>query len=311
MEDLRELHKVFLKSELHVGARRPKTIKNYQDNFGLLLEFKADITTEDLTEETMVNFFEWLNTRPRTVGKEQVVRVYKKSSAATVRSKLNTFFKWLALRKHIPVSPFKELPRPKVEYTDKRAFTGEEVGRICHAVNTKILWANLLVKKRNIAMVMFLLLTGVRKNEMIELTLADVNIHKRFVRIRPETSKSGELRIINFSAELVPYMEDYLKYREDYTTTDLWVSSNGDHRFSVNGMKHFTEQLTKETGINCHLHRFRHTFAVNYYLQTKDLLGLKQLMGHSSFKMTMSYLRSISNDPTIQVIKEMVTSEFM
>lgn len=311
MTDLRELHEQFVKMQLHAGAKSRVTIQNYRSNFDLLLQFMPDAALSDLNEETMVNFFEWLNSRERRVGKEDVVRTYKNSSVATVRGKLNTFFVWLKDRGHIKENPFKEIPHPSVEYTDKRAFTAEEFERICNAINTRIPWASLLVKKRNIAMVMFLALTGVRKNELIHLTVADVDMRNKLVTIRPETSKAKRGRTINLSAELVPYLTDYMNERIEYTTTDLWVSNNGDHRFSVNGVKHFTDQLSKATRINCHLHRFRHTFAVNYYLQTRDLLGLKQLMGHKSFKMTMGYLRSLTNDATVQVIKEMVTSEFM
>jgi len=306
------MHEQFVKMQLHAGGKSRVTIKNYRDNFALLLEFKPDIILSDLTEKTIVDFFEWLNSRTRTVGKSQVVRNYKNSSVATVRSKLNTFFVWLGKHGKLDKNPFKEIPHPIVEYTDNRAFTAEEFDRICSAVNTKIAWTNLLIKKRNIAMVMFLALTGVRKNEMINLTLADVDLKNKLITVRGETSKSKRTRTITLSSELIPYLKDYLKYRvDDYATTALWVSGNSDRPLSIEGMKHFTGHLTKATGINCYLHRFRHTFAVNYYLKTRDLLGLKQLLGHKSFKMTMGYLRSLSNDPTVQAIQEMTTREFM
>ena len=311
VKNLKELHQEFIKHRLHAQGNTRVTIKNYRDSFGLLLQFKPDMKLEDLIEETMVNFMEFLNTRERKVGNKMIVRAYKNSSLATVRGKLGVFFNWLKDRKHIEENPFKKIPHPTVTYTDKRMFTSQEFEIICNAINSKIQWINLLLKKRNIAIVMFLALTGVRKNEMLCLKLTDMDMKNKLVTVREETSKSRTSRTIQLSPELIQYLEDYFKYREDYTTDALWVSSTGDRPFSEEGMKHFIDQLSAITGINCHLHRFRHTFAVNYYLKTRDLIGLKQILGHRSFKMTMVYLRSLTNDPTVQVIQEMVSSEFM
>ena len=42
----------------------------------------------------------------------------------------------------------------------------------------------------------------------------------------------------------------------------------------------------------CHLHRFRHTFAVNHYVANKDLLNLQRIMGHKDLSTTINvYLR--------------------
>lgn len=59
------------------------------------------------------------------------------------------------------------------------------------------------------------------------------------------------------------------------------------------------------------IHRFRHTFATNYYTQTHDLVGLQKLMGHRSFKMTLSYLRSMPEEHLVQQIKKFTIDEFV
>ena len=310
-KSLKYLHGLFIKYHANILYTAPATIKSYCYNFGLLLQYNPNITIKDLTEETMINFFEFLNTRKRKVGKEYIVREYKKSAAATVRGKLNTFFKWLSERKYLIKNPFDTMQYPDFSYTDPRAFTSKEIEIICHAVNTKIHWSNLLIKKRNIALVMFLLYTGVRKSELLQITLSDIDLLKKTVVVRSYTSKSKRARIIPLNSELIPYLEDYLNYRDKYSIPLLWVSGTQDIALTEHGAKHFIVLLSKITHINCHLHRFRHTFASSYYRSTQDLLGLKRLMGHRSLNMTLSYLRSLADDYLVQQVKKMTIKDFI
>lgn len=308
---LRILHELFIKFKLHGARNAETTIKSHRYYFGLLLKFNNKITLEDLTEETILNFLEFLNTRKRKIGKQHMVRIYKNSSVAMVRSKLNVFFNWLIERHYIKINPFEKIPFPNVSYTDRRAFSPKEFEAICYAVNTTIRWANLLIKKRNIAIIMFLVLTGVRKEELLGLQLSDIDLFRKFVSIRGETSKSKRTRIIPMNLNLVQYLQDYLNQRRSYRTFFLWVSGTLDQPFTEHGAKHLMDLLNKVTGINCHLHRFRHTFATNYYKQTRDLVGLQKLMGHVNFNMTLKYLRSLPDEHIVEQIRKLTIDEFV
>lgn len=312
MQTLSELFEKFVKERLRGNGDSPVTIQNYRENFEMLLKFKSDATSDDLTKDFMIDFFEFLNTRERQVGKEIIVRECKKSTIATRWAKLNTFFTWLVENNHLKKNPFDEIPFPDVSYTDKRAFTGQEFDKIYNAINRKIPWVNLFIKKRNIAMVMFLVLTGVRKGELLGLKVQDLDMENKFVVIHGETSKSKRDRILPLNPELIPYLEDYLMARADYTTDALWVSNNKDEPFTKHGAKHLTEKLKKVTQIKkFHLHRFRHTFAGNYYRQTHhDTVGLKAMMGHKSFKAVTTYLRSFPDDYLVEEVSKMKTSDF-
>jgi len=225
---LQELHIVFIKHKLHGARNALATIRNYRQNFDLLIQFKPDIKLADLTEDCMIGFLEFLNTRERKVGKQQIIRAYKNSSILAVRSKLNGFFNWLLERHFIEINPFSKIPYPQVSYTDRRAFSSTEFEIICHAVNTKIQWANLLIKKRNIAITMFLALTGLRKEELLGLLLSDIDIERKYITVRAETSKSKRTRIIPINSILIQYLVDYLTCRKDYKSSSLWVSGTVD-----------------------------------------------------------------------------------
>lgn len=308
---LKDLHESFVKYKQHAVGCSEATIRNYKHNFKLLLQYKPNLKVHELTEKTIVNFMEFLNTRLRRVGRQNIARPYKNSSIATVRGKLSAFFDWMVERKYLEENPFHKIKYPDVSYTDARAFSPKEFETICLAIHTKIHWNNLLIRKRNIAIVMFLVLTGVRKEELLGLRLPDVDIEREFVKVRAETSKSKRSRIIPMNPELTPYLEDYMYFRRNHRTIFFWVSGHRDRGFTEHGIKHLTNLLYKTTKVNCHLHRFRHTFATNYYKQTHDLYGLQKLMGHRSFKMTLNYLRSMPDDHLVEQMKKLSISEFM
>lgn len=309
--DLKELHEFFIKFKLY-GARNSKaTIRDHRYYFSQLMKFNSDLKLEDLTEQTIINFLEYLNTRERKIGNQFIVRDYKNSSVAALRSRLNVFFNWLIEREYIKINPFSKIPFPDVSFTDRRAFSQKEFEAICYAVNSTIRWANLLVKKRNIAIVMLLALTGVRREELLGLQISDIDLFRKFVVVRAETSKSKRTRMIPINPDLVLYLEDYLNQRKNYLTLFLWVSGMIDKPFTEHGAKHLMNTLSRATRINCHLHRFRHTFATNYYKQTHDIVGLQILMGHTNFKMTLRYLRSLPDEHVVEQMRKMTVDEFV
>jgi len=158
---------------------------------------------------------------------------------------------------------------------------------------------------------MFLVYTGVRKEELLGLRLTDIDIESKIITIRAETSKSKITRMIPMNRELLPYLEDYLNYRVNYKTVHLWVSGTKNQELTEHGLKHFIKLISKVSKINCHLHRCRHTFAANYYKLNSRHCRFEKLMGHHSLKMTLTYLRSLPDEHLVKQIQKITIKEFM
>jgi integrase/recombinase XerD len=308
--ELDVLFENFVKQSRSIECNSPITIKNYRENYASLKKFKPDVRLTDLTPVFMADFFDHMQTRERVANDGSVKKGLKNSSVATIRGKLSAFFSWLKENGYLKVNPFECMKYPDVSYTDKRAFTKEEFDKIFLAVSRDMSWGNQLLKKRNIAFIITLFYTGIRKGEILGLKLSDLDMKNQLLTVRAEISKSKRTRIIPVHQELMSYLEEYLALIGDYTTNALWVSNNNDRQFTDHGAKHFINHLSVVTGINCHLHRFRHTFAVNYYVQTHDILGLQRLMGHRDIKMTLSYLRSLPDDEIVRQMNGLSIAKF-
>jgi integrase len=291
---LQELHSNFIKEGRDITHLRAETLRGYENTFILLLRLVPEIDSVSLlTDGNLRMFFTRLDTRVRKIGRGIEKSGVKKSTTKTYWSKLNTFFNWLNRKGLLKINPLKAIKPPRVRYTSNEKFEKDEVNKIYTAIinNSK----NSLMSKRDIFMVSLLYYTGIRKGEFISLQVKDIDFYKKLITIRGETSKSCEPRTLPIHATLFLHLKDYMLERNNlgYKTEFLIVSTTKDKGLSVDGLKHWTERLERLTGMDFHLHMFRHTFACSITDGGVPTASLQKLMGHFDIKMTSRYTRSL------------------
>lgn len=298
MNRLEKLFNEFMEEMEFSSKLSPITLEGYSNAFTLLMKIMPETDLANLSDKAMIEFFKRLQERQRIIGRGRAVKGVKISTIGTYRSKLNKFFEWLKMKGEIKKNPFDVIAYPNITYTDKKFLNREDLERILTAIEINIEWKNLLVKKRNIAIIYLLLTCGLRKNELLCLKVIDIDFDRKILTVRAETSKSKIDRRIPLNSKTLEILKDYIKERRglDYSTPYLFVSCNKDDKLSVHGFKHLIEFLNRKTGIKFHAHQFRHTFAVNLLGNGSDIEKLKQLMGHHDIRMTCSYLRCLPTE---------------
>jgi integrase/recombinase XerD len=294
-ENIAQLHEEFIRERRYVVGFREATLKGYQDTFRVFLKLMPEITIKTLCKDTMLEFFKRLDTRERIVGRGYVKKGVKPSTLATYRTSLFGFFKWLMDLKKLDNNPFDNIPYPKVVYDDIKYLKKEEVKKIITAIDFGINWINQFVRKRNMAMIIILLCCGLRKNELVSLETTDIDLDRKILKVRAETSKSKRDRVIPFNDLVKDKLKDYLNERKlekkEYTTSSLFASNTRDAGLTKDGFDHFIADLVEKSGVKFHAHRFRHTYAVNLVMGGTDIAKVKELLGHVDIKMTAKYLR--------------------
>lgn len=308
-QNLPQLFAEFIKEEEFSAKLSAETLRGYRMAFELLLKIMPGITLEMISPKTLTEFFARLEKRERTVGRGIIKKGVKKSTIATYRSKLHKFFGWLVIKEHLKENPFSYMQYPTVSYEDIKWLKKEALEKIITAIEAKIEWDDFLVHKRNAAIFHTLLGCGLRKNELLELKIYDIDLERKILTVRAETSKSKIDRTIPISSLVSRKLEDYLNERrkEKYSTPFLFVSDNCDNKLTDHGFKHLMNKLVRESGVKFHAHQLRHTFAVNMLNNGCDIAKLKQLMGHKDIRMTMVYLRCIPTSAMRQDV-EMLSS---
>ena len=85
--------------------------------------------------------------------------------------------------------------------------------------------------------------------------------------------------------------------RVPYLPDEPLVVSRNDRRMDRKTIRHIIVNLGERVGVeNCHPHRFRHTFAIEYLKNSGDTFSLQQLLGHSSPDMSRHYANLAMGD---------------
>lgn len=295
----------FLKQQEHSARRSKETIRGYKAAFHLLLKFMPQMETSDITKDNLVDYFEFLQTRKRICGLNTEKSGVKTSTIATYRSKLNAFFIWLIQDGLIKTNPFSGIEYPEVLYEDRKYLSKQDVEKILTAIEVNCL--DPLIRKRNKAIFSILLYCGLRRNEIINLRLLDINLENKELNVRAETSKSKRNRLVPLHREVIYALKDYIEVRKskNYKTEYLFVSHVADRPLTTHGLKHLVESLKEKSGVQFHLHRFRHTFAVNMLTSGCDGIKLQKLLGHKSMRMTLAYVRVLPSTAMIEDIERL------
>lgn len=283
---------------------RPKTIEGYKDVIRHFLKVvpEAKRVTE-LTVQIVALFF-------RRLGKKQQQNKIgvRNSTVRTYYSKLVVFFRWLEQNGFMEQGSLadKIIKPPVPTYEDDRALTESEVSKIIASIS-QYQTDNVFLCKRDLIIVYILFYTGVRKGELLGLRVGDIDFMTKSIFINGETSKSKKSRKIPLHPTLILYLKDYLREKEKRGSKCeyLIISNNKDEKFTEHGLKHWVEKYKKLSGVNFHIHRFRHTFACVLAKNHADITSIKNVLGHSSILMTERYLRSIGTENSRIFIEKM------
>ena len=282
----------------YVSKLRPETIRGYKNVFRLFLKIMPEVTSIELLTPGMLNeFFKRINTRPRIVGSGEIRTGVKPSTIKTHYNKLNAFFEWLLRKKHIEENPLKDIKRPKVDYEDFRRVEDADLRKIYTAIALDSN-CNAFIQRRDTAMVSILLFTGVRLGEFISLRVTDIDLGKREIIVRGETSKSKKTRTLKIHPTLAMHFGDYFRERKirQLKTEHLLVSSREDKGLTRDGLKNWVKGIIKKSGVKFHLHQLRHTFACKLAEQDVNLSKIQKMMGHVDVRMTTKYTRSLRTE---------------
>lgn len=131
--------------------------------------------------------------------------------------------------------------------------------------------------------VIFLLRTGLRANELCSLKWSDYNSNTQTINIRKSKTEAG-IREVPLCRD-ARFIVEYLK--SSRTHEYVFSNSKGD-RLTYHSLRRITERLRKETGFK-HFspHVCRHTFATRLVEKGVDYKALSELLGHTDVAFTL------------------------
>jgi site-specific recombinase XerD len=182
----------------------------------------------------------------------------KSATVAIAYRCLRRFFNWLVEEDDIPRSPMAKMHHPPVEEHVPEVLTPQEVERLFRTCKGRS-----FEDRRDTALMRVLLDTGVRRGELVALTVEDVFLEARRLFVAGATSKSRAGRYPRYTPETAVALDRYLRIRRAHPKAGLpalWLGRRGV--VTGSGALQIVETRGQQAGIaGLHPHRFRHTMA--------------------------------------------------
>ncbi|PHS09763.1 MAG: integrase [Kordia sp.] len=216
-----------------------------------------------------------------------------KVSNRTVNRKiasLKSYYKFLLKVELIKVSPLLKHKALKVSKKIQVPFSVNEMEKVLEDVEFEDSYEG----ERDKFMIELFYATGIRKAELIGLTLKDVDLVVKTIKVLGKRNKE---RIIPLTTVLIDSLKRYLKVRED-----LLVEIEIDSLFLTKKGAKIYDSLVYRV-INLYFsrasskmkkspHVLRHTFATHLLNEGADLNAVKELLGHTSLAATQIYVHN-------------------
>jgi integrase/recombinase XerD len=223
-------------------------------------------------------------------------------------SRVSSFYHWamkdLALAEMIHSNPVK-LARPKAPkaYQSERtqALDDDQVRSLVRVVKTKA-DAGDVVGKRDLALLLFYLETGMRRREVIRLKWSDLKINDIILltgRIKGGDYVAREVRDKSVRDALLDYLTASGRLVEMSGDSPVWTRHDRagkpggpltSHAFAKN-----LKRYARQAGIgDIHLHQTRHTFARMVSEDTGSIIATQDALGHKNVATTRVYVNRIA-----------------
>jgi site-specific recombinase XerD len=138
-------------------------------------------------------------------------------------------------------------------------------------------------------MLTMLYASGLRRNELLNLRIENIETNDGKFRIRINRSKGNKDRYTVLSEKLLPELRAY--YQAFKPKDYLFNGRIKGRPMTASGLTHALKMANKKSGVKrINLHILRHCFASHALEDGMNLRTLQDILGHASIKTTMIYL---------------------
>ena len=264
-DNSQELLDLFISTK-RLEGRSERTLTYYKNTVQNMLNIIGKPATAITTDDLRHYLAEYQN-RPT------VCRV----SVDNIRRNLSSFFNWLEDENYILKSPVRRIHKIKAPVVVKEAYTDDEIEKLRYECK----------EIRDLALIDFLLSTGMRVGELVHLNRADIDFSERECVV---FGKGDKERVVYFDAKAKLHLQQYLNERTDNNPA-LFVGKRAPFdRLSIGGVEVLIRRLGKVSGIKkCHPHKFRRTMATVAIDKGMPIEQVQKLLGHEKIDTTLRY----------------------
>ncbi|PIB29884.1 tyrosine-type recombinase/integrase [Maribacter sp. 4G9] len=200
---------------------------------------------------------------------------------------LKAYYKFLQKIESIETNP---LSKHRALKTPKKLETPFSEMEMEHVLNV-ISYSDDFEGTRDMLVIHILYATGIRRAELVNLKLKDVDLEEKTIKVLGKRNKE---RIIPLMRETITLIKDYLLVRNAMLSPEnsefLLLTDKGNKIYETLVYRIINKYFRKVSAkVKKSPHILRHTFATHLLNKGADLNSVKELLGHSSLASTQVY----------------------
>lgn len=264
--------------ELSLHEKRPRTVDLYLTEVRRFATWLADNSRAkgDLLVATKRDVEAWIGSMKA-----------KGLSQSTIRNRwiaLRSFYRWAHDEGEVDENPVANVKVAKPNAPPPNVLTSNDIDALLKACVGTDFHA-----RRDLAVIRFMLATGVRVSECVGVSLEDLDLRNRVAVIRD--GKGGRGRLVKFDAATAAALDRYKRVRGRHRYHDrleLWIGHRGP--MTRRGVPALIDKRAAEAGIG-HVfpHQLRHTWADRWLAAGGREGDLQRLGGWESTEIMARY----------------------
>jgi site-specific recombinase XerD len=208
---------------------------------------------------------------------------------------IRSWLRWLARERLMENDLSNGITLPKLEQRLPKPLPADELARLLGSLP-----AQSPIEKRDRALVHFLISTGCRISEALQLERTDVPRQGDRVIV---TGKGAKQRAVYLTADAKAAVDDYLQARTDaclalFVNYDRSTADDRERRLTAAGARHIVNRLRKELGAWSFRspHVARHTTATSLLEVTGgDVRLVQEVLGHANLNTLQGYTKIVDS----------------
>ena len=258
----------------------PLTVQAYRSDIEQFCEFLKDEKVEPQLEAVtpkLLRMFLLVMKQAGLAASTRARRLYA----------LRSLWGFLEKTEVVQANPCRKVSVPKARQNVPQYLTPEECEALLEATQDQY-YSSLGPRDR--AALSLLIYTGMRRQELLDLTLDDVNLMEGTLRV--VGGKGNKTRLLPLVSEAQEAVAEWLERRAQNGHRQLLTGRDG-RPLGTHGLNLLFHRAAEKAGLQrdgITLHTLRHSFATMLLHKRVDLVSLQRLLGHSSLETTSIYL---------------------
>jgi len=266
---------------LYLQAKRaeglaPKTLANYEWLLKRLLAWLAEHEITHSNQLTTAHLRAFIADMRGLRQKPATLYTYAKV--------IKTWTRFLTDERIFGADPSERLAMPRLETRALATFSVQETDQMLKACRHSL---------RNTALILLLLDTGLRAQELCDLNIADADLKTGTIIV--QAGKGRKFRYVFIGDKTAVALRRYVLRRGKLADdAPLFASLRNGKRLTPAGLLVICRHIGTAAKVpHCHPHRFRHTFATWALAAGMDLDSVRRILGHATFAVTQRYLNQL------------------